>query len=195
MGKKIYSRTEIKKMLPLLKDAYITEVNYGYNRGYHVRCRDTLLGELEHKYFSVNRYGSFSEAHEAAVAYRDKIVLKYRILPSSVTGQRLVFKHAKTPPGQNIGISLSLRVHNNRYHATWVGHYKGTEKKHYTINKYGYQSAYRMACDFREEVSGMKIDDKAPPTRHQMATHLRNRLGKDWQKLIMPAWNDWWDGR
>lgn len=133
------------------KHKYISQVNNSYrvrfNRNKIIICC---------KYFGIGKYANKQEALKAAIKYRDRELKRHGLL------HRL--KYTKTPDEYRankklacIGVYFTTKVHAYGICSNWTARTmnNGVEvKRHFSINKYGYEKAFQMACKVRHKHSG-----------------------------------------
>jgi hypothetical protein len=129
-------------------------MDYKRAHGWWLRVQrpDAKLSKL----FSDSRYGGKTHALKAAQALRDQLEKKM----SSALGQgRIEHTRDRRSTTSIVGVSLYRnwkRKGRKRYLETGFSGYAGNQgagfKRSFSIKKYGYQEAYRLACRARRQL-------------------------------------------
>lgn len=130
---------------------YIIQVDKKYWR---VKIR--LDKETANKCFNFDKYGGKGEAQIAAILWRNKVLKKHDLLDRLNYEKSPNFFHNY---GTNpiIGVALNYNYQCNKYVYNWTVRYSnnGKEyKKHFSVNKYGTEKAFKKACEVRFKYCG-----------------------------------------
>lgn len=108
------------------------------------------------KRFNIEYYGGLKKSLQKAIDYRNEILRRYGLL------DRL--KYEKSPDYYKankklacIGVYFSITQQTNGLFTNWTARYSennAERKKHFSINKYGYEQAFLKACKIRYQHCG-----------------------------------------
>lgn len=160
---KVKRRTRLKNK----NMRYISPWKHQGSVGFYVRVPNG--NKLLQKLFNKNKYGGINKAKQAAMTWRDKILKQNKQLGL------LDAYHLRRVPGKNysnvtnraaaIGVFLDVSEKGNgEIYYGWTARYMKDGKqrnKYFSVNKYGDDKAFKMACLIRFENCGiLYVHDK-----------------------------------
>ena len=119
-------------------------------------------------YFSDSLYGSKKASLEAACGFRDKLITRYKIVsPSERNGA-----YARHSANKSGVVGVMLERNHNGAPMTWKAYLGRNHRKRFSIGKYGYAGAFKLAVLERYRMMGVPSPDRiaAPPGRRARRT-------------------------
>lgn len=132
---------------------FITRMQYNKCNGYMVRFQANL--RIKSKFFNANKLG-VREAKKAAVKWRDEHLLHHEPLNELNKPRTNIYNRERCT---NPIIGVSLTQTNGGYFA-WVARFSiggSQQNKSYSIEKYGFDEAFQLACEKRYQMRGKLI--------------------------------------
>lgn len=116
-------------------------------------------------YFGDLKYGGQDEALLAALAYRDKVIKKHHIPLRSYAGNGYCVQSSRSKTGVP-GVTLSYCRRGESVTVRWHVRYQdegAQQHKSWSVRKYGYVGAWRLATQVRARVTGTQPPALPPP--------------------------------
>jgi hypothetical protein len=135
-------------------------------------------------YFSDKQYGSEQRALKAAIAYRDALVRRNKILMRVYAGNGFNMKHSRNTTG-TVGIQLHMDTRTDPLRASWRSAIMREGRQvpmSRSIRRYGYVGAWQLVAAYRQAHTGQKTPLLPPePTDElrQWAAQTGVALGLD----------------
>ncbi|MGE4340647.1 MAG: hypothetical protein AB7E55_32560 [Pigmentiphaga sp.] len=157
---------------------YITRIETTRSKAWRVLFVRGLSRGIQ-VYFNDSHYpGGRDDALKDAKAFRDQVVALHepqKTVPNAKTRGNLKYKEK---PAELVGLTLhqDTRKYRNNYlwRATVV--LDGVQvKRNWSVMKYGYQTAFRKARDYRVKLTGQPIAEEAPPPPEDLVLWARVR--------------------
>ncbi|MBU2838370.1 AP2 domain-containing protein [Acidithiobacillus thiooxidans] len=151
--------------------------NFGITRSKHKKGNGWLVrlylpGEnkqpVAQHYFADKKHGGTDKALELAKVWRDEKTLEHGVAPRKRDGNGYFLKYNRGNEVSGIiGVNLifSKNEHGGFRNLAWQARFmvNGKQKnKSYSIFKYGYETAWRLAAMERSRHDGQPIPEKAP---------------------------------
>lgn len=124
--------------------------------------------------FSDSVHGGPERALNAAQRFRDEMVVVYGIPPATKVGY-----HARDRRNQDgyVGLSVTVDCRERPSKAFWTARFirDGRQaKQSFSIRKYGYEGAYRLAAKVRRQATGHPVPKTCPPPPEWLQHWLKN---------------------
>jgi hypothetical protein len=136
-----------------------------YDNYFRVRIRINKK-EFCNKWFNINDHGGVRKTLSKAIEYRDISLKKHKLL------YRLNYEKSPDESTSNgkticIGISFTYTKQKNGPFSNWTARYLNEKKRTFSVNKYGYEQAFLMACKVRYKHCGpiKVLNKKALPCK------------------------------
>jgi len=142
----------------------VVRIDSGRTHGFQVR-----INKNKRRYtrlFSDRKCGGQKEAFEQAVAYREKLVVEVDDMPEKAPRHRLIRDNKSESPGV-VGITRKYRRNSrgmryDEYIVSWNPEPGERCGRSYSIEKYGEDRAFELACKLRfekmKEIHGDRYD-------------------------------------
>ena len=115
-------------------------------------------------YFNDRDYGGQDKALESAKAFRDQVMSIHDPKPGTSRRRNLKYLHKDE---SQVGITLySDERKGRKKEYYWRSSYmvgNGSKRRIFSIRKYGYEEAYRLASEFRHKMTGQPMGACPPP--------------------------------
>ena len=173
---------------PALGNRYITRMDYTNVKGWNVRIYINSK-PVEQKLFSDGVFGSKIKARDAARAYRDTLIKKFKINPYKKRGEGYHEVDARNTTGV-VGVSLQKTERATGFlQYGWSARFmqKGRQRNRtFSIQKYGYEEAFKLAVKCRYDMTERQTPKgiKAPKPPADVQRWLNTLAKKQSKKKV-----------
>lgn len=122
------------------------------------RVKIKIGGKYVQKFFGFKKFGNQENALKAAIEYRNEVLKKHDLSHRLSQENKFQTHSLRSKKPMIIGVRFIHNKYNKIGGTTyWIAEYSENGKKykrHFSIQKYGFQEAFLMACKVRYEHCG-----------------------------------------